>query len=170
MCSPRFSGDVCVCANVCVYTCVRVCICICVCTYICIYTYIYIFLSLLFLIFLIQIPSNPGQADTPPGRRTATRSSPPPHQPPTSQQRADYTITTLSPTFDNTPIDNPGGHSFVTNLTLKDYSIGSLISSSSYLALLRHMPQDKHTGIPMRNLFPLHGVWRTDASNAVLFI
>ena len=35
------------------------------------------------------------------------------------------------PTHDDTPIGNPRGHSFVTNLTLKDYSIGSLISSSS---------------------------------------
>ena len=45
--------------------------------------------------------------------------------------RADYTITTLAPTFDDTLVDNPRGHSCVTNFTLKDYSIGSLISSSS---------------------------------------
>ena len=33
--------------------------------------------------------------------------------------------------FDNTPTDNQRGHSFVTNLTVKDFSIGSSISSSS---------------------------------------
>ena len=32
---------------------------------------------------------------------------------------------------DDTPIDNQHRHSFVTNLTLKDFSIGSLVSSSS---------------------------------------
>ena len=53
------------------------------------------------------------------------------HQPRTSQQRPDSTITPLPPTFEDTHIDNPRGHSSVKNLTVKDYSIGSFISSSS---------------------------------------
>ena len=82
-----------------------------------------------------SLQSGPGR-HTPPGRRTTTpapshHGSPPrPHQPRTSYQRADSTITTLPPAFDYTHIDNPRGHSFVKNLTLKGYSIGSLISSS----------------------------------------
>ena len=68
---PVLWGCMCMCGCVCVYMCMCVCICICVC----VYTHTSFFLSsssLLYLIFLIQIPSNPGQADTPPGRRTTT--------------------------------------------------------------------------------------------------
>ena len=119
---------------------VHVCICICMCTYIIIYIYKYTHINLSFsLSLLFSIPSflhrfpptRTRQTHHQDGGRRHYGSPPPPHQPRTSQQRADYTITTLPPTFDDTSIDNPRGHSFVTNLTLEDFSIGSLSSSSA---------------------------------------